>query len=152
MLGVEIEIKTSIDWVCAAPATAFGVSCGSSTGKFRRPMPSTVRTGRRNFGRSSLKYNVAVATAESAQILGQAYESYLQTSGTVQCETEFRYLSKKFLHKDCSISALTSSRISPPFTGAILCISSGKSCWNSTVGTAATLPMERSRERLEKRY
>jgi hypothetical protein len=38
--------------------------------------------------------------ADSAQVLGRMYESYLQNAETLQCEHEFRTLSKRFIKKE----------------------------------------------------
>lgn len=46
------------------------------------------------------RYKVAIAMAESAQILGRAYERLLTSAGTLDCEWEFRSLSKRFIKKE----------------------------------------------------
>jgi hypothetical protein len=47
-----------------------------------------------------LRYKIAIAMAESAQILGRMYERFLKSTSTLECEHEFRTLSKRFVKKD----------------------------------------------------
>ncbi len=47
-----------------------------------------------------LQYNIAPERAESAQVLGQRYERFLQNAETLDCEMEFRWLSKRFVKRE----------------------------------------------------
>lgn len=47
-----------------------------------------------------LDYMLAIEMAESAQILGRAQERLLQDASTLECEMEFRRLSRRFVKKD----------------------------------------------------
>ncbi len=50
--------------------------------------------------RLELDYMTAIEMAESAQILGRAYEGYLDNTTALDLENEFRWLSRRFLRRD----------------------------------------------------
>ena len=52
------------------------------------------------FHQLEVGYSVAIEMAESAQILGRSYHGLLDEASTLECEQEFRSLSKRFLKKD----------------------------------------------------
>ncbi len=47
-----------------------------------------------------MEYMLAIAMADSAQVLGEGYERLLKDADTLQCEWEFRHLSRRFVKKD----------------------------------------------------
>ncbi len=47
-----------------------------------------------------LAYRIAIAKAESAQVLGQMHEDHLKGVSTLECERAFGELSRRFVKKD----------------------------------------------------
>jgi len=55
---------------------------------------------RLNMCRSCYNYMVAIEMAEASQVLGKVYERFLRHADTLDCEQEFRQLSRCFIKKD----------------------------------------------------